>query len=109
DETDRKALRRIYLNDHRTGATGAKAVVERMIANNEGSPLGDALVVIRQELDEDAKALETVMHHLGAVPNPAKKVAALIGERLGRLKMNGRVRGYSPLSRVLEIEGLMAG
>ncbi len=108
DEDDQKVLRRIYLNDHRTGATGAKAVVERMIASNEGTSLGETLVGIRRELDEDANALATVMAHLGAVPNPAKNLAALVGERLGRLKMNGRMRGYSPLSRVLEIEGLMA-
>lgn len=109
DEDDRRVLRRIYLNDHRTGATGAKAVVDRMIASNEGTPLGETLSVIRRELDEDAKALETAMRHLGAIPNPAKNLGALIGERIGRLKMNGRFRGYSPLSRVLEIEGLMAG
>lgn len=108
DEADAKMLRRIYLNDHRTGATGAKAMVERMIASNEGTPLGETLLGIRHELDEDAKALETVMRHLHATPNPAKNLAAVIGERVGRLKMNGRLRGYSPLSRVLEIEGLMA-
>lgn len=109
DDSDAKMLRRIYLNDHRTGATGAKALVERMISSNEGTPLGETLGVIRKELDEDAKALETVMRHLGATPNPAKNLAALVGERVGRLKFNGRLRGYSPLSRVLEIEGLMAG
>ncbi len=28
-------------------------------------------------------------------------------ERLGRLKMNGQVRGYSDLSRLVEIEGML--
>ncbi|MGH3016656.1 MAG: hypothetical protein ACRDNN_17050, partial [Gaiellaceae bacterium] len=30
-------------------------------------------------------------------------------EKAGRLKMNGQLRGYSPLSRVVELEGLALG
>lgn len=37
-----------------------------------------------------------------------KPLGAKLAERLGRLKLNGRLRGYSPLSRVLELEGLAA-
>jgi hypothetical protein len=29
--------------------------------------------------------------------------------KLGRLKLNGQLRGYSPLSRLLELEGLGMG
>ena len=34
---------------------------------------------------------------------------AWVGEKLGRLKLNGQLRGYSPLSRVLELEALSVG
>jgi hypothetical protein len=38
------------------------------------------------------------------------KVGAVwLGEKLGRLKLNGRLLDYSPLSRVIELEGLIAG
>jgi hypothetical protein len=30
-------------------------------------------------------------------------------EKIGRLKLNGQLRGYSPLSRLLELEGLALG
>jgi hypothetical protein len=30
-------------------------------------------------------------------------------EKVGRLKLNGQLTGYSPLSRVVELEGLMTG
>jgi hypothetical protein len=30
-------------------------------------------------------------------------------EKAGRLKLNGQVLGYSPLSRLVELEGLMLG
>ncbi|MEJ7570043.1 MAG: hypothetical protein WKF41_17480 [Gaiellaceae bacterium] len=33
----------------------------------------------------------------------------MTGEKLGRLKLNGQVRGYSPLSRLLELETLSVG
>jgi hypothetical protein len=42
-------------------------------------------------------------------PDRAKNVGAWAGEKLGRLKLNGQVKGYSPLSRVLELEGLTVG
>jgi hypothetical protein len=37
-----------------------------------------------------------------------KPAAAVVGERIGLLKPNGRLTSYSPLSRVLELEGLSA-
>jgi hypothetical protein len=38
-----------------------------------------------------------------------KMAAAWSAEKLGRLKLNGRILGYSPLSRVVEIEALTLG
>lgn len=105
---DQKMLRRIYLNDHRAGAAGAVAMLGRMIESNAGTPLGETLTGVLHEIEEDIEALETVMRQLGATSNPVKNLGAKLGERIGRLKMNGRLRGYSPLSRVLELEGLMA-
>ena len=38
-----------------------------------------------------------------------KTAGAKVGEKLGRLKLNNELIGYSPLSRVLELEGLRSG
>jgi hypothetical protein len=38
-----------------------------------------------------------------------KPCGAWIAEKLGRLKPNGQLRGYSPLSRLIELEGLYLG
>lgn len=105
---DPTTLRRIYLNDHRAGGAGALALIGRMISSNEGTALCDTLASLRSEVRDDATALEAVMRELGAAPNPGKMLAARAAEIFGRLKPNGRLRGYSPLSRVLEIEALMA-
>jgi hypothetical protein len=38
-----------------------------------------------------------------------KRPLALLAERVARLKPNGQLRGYSPLSRFLELESLALG
>jgi hypothetical protein len=38
-----------------------------------------------------------------------KEFLALGLERVGRLKLNGQLTGYSPLSRLVELEGLALG
>ncbi len=54
------------------------------------------------ELEDDRQALAAREFRR----NPFKVGAAVVGERLGLLKLNGRIVNYSPLSRVLELEGL---
>ena len=45
---------------------------------------------------------------MGVAPQTFKVAAAWMAERVGRLKPNGQLTGYSPLSRLIEIEGLLA-
>lgn len=59
-----------------------------------------------RELEEDRATLLEVMRAIGVQRNPVKEPAARALEVVGRLKLNGQLRGYSPLSRVLELEGL---
>ncbi|HEU4945060.1 MAG TPA: hypothetical protein VFT10_07845 [Solirubrobacterales bacterium] len=49
------------------------------------------------------------MDRLGVGQSKLKPLAAVLGERLGRLKLNGQLRGYSPLSRLDELELLQIG
>ncbi len=99
----------IYLNDHLAGATAGLALVRRAHGSNRGSDLGDVLGRLAAEIDRDREELLRVMRLLGVRPSRAKRAGALVAERLGRLKLNGRLTGYSPLSRVLELEGLTLG
>ena len=46
---------------------------------------------------------------LGYSRSKVKPAAAWTAEKLGRLKLNGQLRGYSPLSRLIELEGLLIG
>jgi hypothetical protein len=49
------------------------------------------------------------MNRLDVRRDPIKVAAGWSGEKVGRLKLNGRFTGYSPLSRVIELEGLHLG
>lgn len=107
--TDRQKLLRIYLNDHLMGAALALRVVRRSAGSNRGEPLGDFLQELHTEIAEDQEALKRLMDAFGFPVDPLKQAAAAAGERLGRLKLNGSLTGYSALSRLVELEGLHAG
>ena len=98
-----------YLQDHRAGAAMGSDLAHRLAEENAGTHYEDFLDGLAQEIDGDIEMLEQVMDRFG-VSKPALKIAgAKAGEKLGRLKPNEQLTGYSPLSRVLEIEGLRGG
>jgi hypothetical protein len=104
-----ETLLRIYLNDHLGAAAAGVALARRTLRNNRDGDLGRFLAGLVGEIEEDRASLERVLDALGAPRNRVKEGAAKLAERLARLKLNGRVRGYSDLSRLLELEGLMIG
>ena len=99
-------LLRIYLQDHLASATGAVELAGRAYGSNRGTEFAPALAAVREQVSEDRDALLDAMRRLGVGPDRLKVGAAWAAEKAGRLKLNGRVRGYSPLSRVVELEGL---
>jgi hypothetical protein len=105
---DRKLLR-IYLQDHLAGATGGLELARRTRGANEGSPYGEPLAKLADDIDADRRSLESIMDDLGFGGDRAKNLGFWVAEKAGRLKLNGSLTGYSPLSRMIEIEGLIAG
>jgi hypothetical protein len=98
-----------YLQDHRAGAEAGSDLARRMHQENEGTPYEEFLDHIADDIAEDVVVLEQLMDRLDVDRSTFKAAAAKIGERLGRLKPNNELLGYSPLSRVVEFEGLRAG
>jgi hypothetical protein len=99
----------IYLNDHLAGATMGVELIRRTLAENNTSDLGEFLRGLLSEIEEDRATLVDVMDRVGIRRSALKVAAAWTFEKAGRLKLNGQVWGYSPLSRVMELEGLTAG
>ena len=99
----------IYLNDHRAAAAAGEALARRIVDETESSEAKSIVRAVADQITEDRRTLERVAQLLGVRANPAKTSAARVAERLGRLKFNGRLWRRSPLSAVIELEGLVAG
>ncbi len=100
----------IYLQDHDAASQAGHALARRCAASNTDTELGRYLVDrFLPELDDERATLVEVLAAVGAGPCQFKRLALRAGEIAGRLKPNGRVRSYSPLSRVIELEALVAG
>lgn len=102
-------LEAIYLQDHYAGATAGLELCKRARAGNAEGELGAFLERLESEIDEDREILRAIMRRREVEPDRAKLAGGWIGEKLGRLKLNGRLTGYSPLSRLVELEGLHTG
>ena len=98
----------IHLNDHLAIATAGTELAGRALGSNRGTALGDLLERLAPEYDQDRETLRAVMRAVGASEDPLKRGGAWLGEKLGRLKLNGQLTGYSPLSRLIELDGLVA-
>jgi hypothetical protein len=109
ESDDRAQLLRIYLQDHRAAAGAGLALVRRVARNNRGTPFEATLARLSAQVSTDVETLDEILAALGLAPHTPKVALALMAERVGRFKPNGRLRSYSPLSRLLELEGLEAG
>jgi hypothetical protein len=105
---DRKLLG-TYLNDHLAGSTVGLELAKRARGSNEGNEYGQVLARIAAEIDEDRQTLQRLMESLEIGRDRPKIALAWAAEKVGRLKPNGRLLSYSPLSRLIELEGLALG
>ena len=104
-----RTLLAVYLGDHLAGAVAGRAMARRCRGNNRDNEIGRALGELIPEIEQDRATLEGLMATLG-IDRPRLKLAAgVAAERVGRLKLNGQLTGYSALSRVIELEALGAG
>lgn len=98
-----------YLDDHRVGAAGGRSLVRRMANENSDTGWAEKLVALADEIEADVRTLDEVRRSLGVRGGLVKRGLTRLAAEAGRLKLNRRLVGYSPLSRVLEAEAMMAG
>jgi hypothetical protein len=99
----------IYLSDHHAGSTAGFELAKRAARHNAGTRIGAVLEDVVREIAADRRTLEQLMESLDAQTSLVKRAGAFLAERFARLKTNGRLFTYSPLSRVVELEGLALG
>ncbi|HZP50515.1 hypothetical protein [Actinocrinis sp.] len=99
----------VYLNDHLMGAAANVQLALRTAGAQRGTPLGRELDAIAAQISDDYAALVEVMRSVGVTPRRSFAWLGRLGERLGRLKLNGRVVRGSQLSTLVELEALRLG
>ncbi|MET0234484.1 MAG: hypothetical protein ABW224_07585 [Kibdelosporangium sp.] len=90
----------IYLNDHLAGSAAGVALAKRI------TRVHPQLRQLAVDFEQDQRELIAVMRTLGVDLQRYKVVIGQIGEKLGRLKLNGRLLRRAPLSDVLELEAM---
>jgi hypothetical protein len=99
----------IYLNDHLAGATAGTELARRAAGLAQDREEHSALRGFAADVTPDRAALLDIMAALGVPVRTYKVCAAWVGEKAGRLKLNGRLFTRSPLSRLEELELLRLG
>lgn len=95
-----------YLRNHWAASAGGGDLAARVARSHRGTDLAAELDALAVQVVEDREALRGLMDRVGVGPDHLGALAARAGERVGRLKPNGRLVRHSPVSDVLEIEAL---
>lgn len=103
DGVDRRLLS-VYLNDHLAGAVAGSQRMRRTADTLARTPVGPAMDRVATEVAEEREELRALLGTLGVTQALPKQVATWLGERLARLKANGRPTRHSPLTTLLEVE-----
>jgi hypothetical protein len=98
-----------YLRDHHAGSTAGLRLARRLLRQNQENRYTSDLSSLVDAIASDRQQLIRLMKALDVKPDPIKAMLASSGERLARLKLNGRAFSYSPLSRLTELETLSLG
>jgi hypothetical protein len=99
----------VYLKDQHALGVVWRELAKRAAKRNRGTEVGEALSFAANAIAEDVATFRAIMRDLSVRPNPIKTAVAVGAERAGRLKLNRRISGYSPLSRFEELEALTMG
>lgn len=104
-DAESRKLFQLYVKDHFAGAVGGTELCKRAATREKGSPFGVPLEELSADIEHDLQHLREVAETMGADPKAlVKESLAWFAEKLGRLKLNGRIVERSPLSLVLELE-----
>lgn len=102
-------LLRIYMSDQLALGVLWREIARRAHRAAGETPEGAALGDVAAGIAEDVVTFRQIMRRLGFSTRTPKNALALVAERLGRLKLNGRLVSRSPLSRFEELDFLVMG
>jgi len=98
----------IYMTDHLALGLFARELARRAQRSSDGTALGAVLTRVAEDgIAQDIALYKRMMRRLGLSPRSPKSTLAIAAERLGRAKLNGRLRRRSPLSSFEELDFLV--
>ena len=98
----------IYMTDHLALGVFARELARRAQRASEEPALRAALARVAEDgIGQDISLYRQMMRRLGHSPRSPKIALAVAAERLGRAKLNGRLRRRSPLSSFEELDFLV--
>lgn len=96
----------LYLQSHEGAASGGAQLFRRVADSQRDRPWGPEVVQLSREVAQDLGTLRRLMKQLEVPRNLVLGLTMQAGELVGRLKPNGRILRRSPLSDLVEVEGL---
>jgi hypothetical protein len=99
----------VYLNDHLAGATLGSNLAEQIRDRHEGTPLGDVMRTIAEQVEEDRRTLIGLMERLDVSRNPVKQATGWVAEKASRVKFSGVVSGEPDHGAFMALESLTLG
>jgi hypothetical protein len=97
----------IYLRNHEAAAQAGRDLFRRTAASQRDRPYAGELAELATEIEEDLQTLRAILRAVQVSPDLVQGLALRVGERVGRLKPNGRLLRRSPLSDLIEVEALV--
>jgi hypothetical protein len=97
----------IYLRNHEAAGRAGCSLFARVARSHSGEAYAAELDTLRREIREDLTTLRGIMRRAQVHPDLVLGTALQVGERVGRLKPNGRLVRPSPLTPLIEIEALL--
>jgi len=97
----------IYLRNHEAAAQAGRDLFHRAASNHQHEPYGPDLRELAAEVREDLRSLQDLLEDLDIRPDRLLGTALRAGERVARLKPNGHLLQRSPLTPLIEVEGLL--
>jgi uncharacterized protein DUF1990 len=95
----------LYLRDHHALLVAMGEIAGRMTGSSRPADLREFAGRLGDAAADDRASVEGLLGRLDSEPSPIRHAAAWSFEKVGRLKLNGRIVRPSPLAPVTELEG----
>lgn len=99
---------KIYLNDHLAASVAGIQMAKHCLKNSQDPVLSKFLSDFLKQVTEEQNLLKKIIIYLEDTQTPLKRMAAWIFEKMAHLKLN-YFQSNAEVSRLLELEGLLAG